>query len=97
VLVATYRPDVLDAALRRLVRFDRQVTVDSFDVQSRIKILGVHPPRQPARPAGPMLIVKRLPVVPLVSPALTRKTFGSCEKTVFVNTMLENSVNVTCN
>jgi len=43
VLAATYRPDVLDAALRRLVRFDRQVTVDSSDVQSRIKILGVHP------------------------------------------------------
>ena len=43
VVKAPERPDVLDAALLRLVRFDRQVTVDSSDVQSRIKILGVHP------------------------------------------------------
>lgn len=33
---------MLDAALLRPGRFDRQVTVDRPDVQGRIKILGVH-------------------------------------------------------
>jgi cell division protease FtsH len=42
VLAATNRPDVLDSALLRPGRFDRQVTVDRPDVQGRIKILGVH-------------------------------------------------------
>ncbi|GAB4823615.1 hypothetical protein N2152v2_010661 [Parachlorella kessleri] len=42
VLAATNRPDVLDAALLRPGRFDRQVTVDRPDVQGRIAILKVH-------------------------------------------------------
>jgi cell division protease FtsH len=42
VLAATNRPDVLDSALLRPGRFDRQVTVDRPDVQGRVKILGVH-------------------------------------------------------
>jgi cell division protease FtsH len=42
VLAATNRPDVLDSALLRPGRFDRQVTVDRPDVQGRIKILQVH-------------------------------------------------------
>jgi len=42
VLAATNRPDVLDQALLRPGRFDRQVTVDPPDVQGRIKILAVH-------------------------------------------------------
>jgi len=42
VLAATNRPDVLDQALLRPGRFDRQVTVDRPDVQGRIKILQVH-------------------------------------------------------
>ena len=33
---------VLDSALLRPGRFDRQVTVDRPDVQGRVKILGVH-------------------------------------------------------
>lgn len=41
VLAATNRPDVLDSALLRPGRFDRQVTVDRPDVQGRIKILQV--------------------------------------------------------
>jgi cell division protease FtsH len=39
VLAATNRPDVLDSALLRPGRFDRQVTVDRPDVQGRIAIL----------------------------------------------------------
>lgn len=42
VLAATNRPDVLDQALLRPGRFDRQVTVDRPDVQGRIEILKVH-------------------------------------------------------
>jgi SpoVK/Ycf46/Vps4 family AAA+-type ATPase len=42
VLAATNRPDVLDSALLRPGRFDRQVTVDLPDVQGRIRILKVH-------------------------------------------------------
>ncbi|QDZ20788.1 ATP-dependent zinc metalloprotease FtsH [Chloropicon primus] len=42
VLAATNRPDVLDSALLRPGRFDRQVTVDRPDVQGRVKILEVH-------------------------------------------------------
>merc|ERR1740127_404218 len=39
VLAATNRPDVLDSALLRPGRFDRQVTVDRPDVAGRIRIL----------------------------------------------------------
>ncbi|CAN8288302.1 unnamed protein product [Cochlearia groenlandica] len=42
VLAATNRPDVLDSALLRPGRFDRQVTVDRPDVAGRVKILQVH-------------------------------------------------------
>jgi len=42
VLAATNRPDVLDQALLRPGRFDRQVTVDRPDVQGRVSILKVH-------------------------------------------------------
>eukprot|EP00889_Picochlorum_renovo_P007342 jgi/Picre1/34372/NNA_001842.t1 len=42
VLAATNRPDVLDSALLRPGRFDRQVTVDRPDVQGRVAILKVH-------------------------------------------------------
>ncbi|KAG9138407.1 hypothetical protein Leryth_021063 [Lithospermum erythrorhizon] len=42
VLAATNRPDVLDSALLRPGRFDRQVTVDRPDVSGRVRILQVH-------------------------------------------------------
>ena len=42
VLAATNRPDVLDSALLRPGRFERQVTVDRPDVQGRIATLKVH-------------------------------------------------------
>ncbi|TVR70176.1 MAG: ATP-dependent metallopeptidase FtsH/Yme1/Tma family protein [Spirochaetaceae bacterium] len=42
VLAATNRPDVLDPAILRPGRFDRQVTVDMPDVQEREAILRVH-------------------------------------------------------
>jgi len=42
VLAATNRPEVLDQALLRPGRFDRQVLVDKPDFEGRIKILEVH-------------------------------------------------------
>lgn len=42
IIAATNRPDVLDAALLRPGRFDRQVTVDAPDIKGRLEILGVH-------------------------------------------------------
>ena len=42
VVAATNRADILDPALLRPGRFDRQVQVDVPDVKGRIEILGVH-------------------------------------------------------
>jgi len=42
ILAATNRPEVLDAALLRPGRFDRQVLVDKPDFEGRIAILNVH-------------------------------------------------------
>jgi cell division protease FtsH len=42
IIAATNRPDVLDAALLRPGRFDRQVVVDRPDFAGRLEILGVH-------------------------------------------------------
>jgi cell division protease FtsH len=48
VIAATNRADVLDAALLRPGRFDRQVTVSLPDVKGREKILAVHMGKVPA-------------------------------------------------
>jgi cell division protease FtsH len=42
IVAATNRPDVLDSALMRPGRFDRQVVVDRPDYQGRLQILKVH-------------------------------------------------------
>jgi cell division protease FtsH len=42
ILAATNRPDVLDSALLRPGRFDRQILIDKPDLNGRIKILEVH-------------------------------------------------------
>ncbi|NEQ39022.1 MAG: ATP-dependent zinc metalloprotease FtsH [Okeania sp. SIO3I5] len=42
IIAATNRPDVLDSALLRPGRFDRQVTVDAPDIKGRLSILNVH-------------------------------------------------------
>ena len=45
VLAATNRPDILDPALRRPGRFDRQITILPPDVKGRLKIIQVHSQR----------------------------------------------------
>jgi cell division protease FtsH len=47
IIAATNRPDVLDAALLRPGRFDRQVVVDRPDYAGRLEILNVHARRTP--------------------------------------------------
>ena len=42
IIAATNRPDVLDSALLRPGRFDRQVIVDSPDLKGRMGVLDVH-------------------------------------------------------
>jgi len=42
VMAATNRPDILDAALLRPGRFDRQIVLDKPDLNARIEILKVH-------------------------------------------------------
>src|SRR6202163_424296 len=47
LIAATTRPDVLDPALLRRGRFDRQIVVDRADVRGRQAILGVHSKNKP--------------------------------------------------
>lgn len=47
VMAATNRPDVLDPALLRPGRFDRQITVDRPDIRGRVDILKVHARNKP--------------------------------------------------
>ena len=50
VIAATNRPDILDPALLRPGRFDRQVTVNYPDTKGRIEILKVHAKKKPLAP-----------------------------------------------
>lgn len=47
IIAATNRPDILDPALQRPGRFDRQVVVDRPDVRGRLAILKVHTKGKP--------------------------------------------------
>jgi len=47
ILAATNRPDVLDQALLRPGRFDRQVVIDMPDIDAREQILAVHAENKP--------------------------------------------------
>ena len=47
LIAATNRPDILDPALLRPGRFDRQITVDTPDVKGREQILKVHAKNKP--------------------------------------------------
>jgi cell division protease FtsH len=62
ILAATNRPDVLDPALLRPGRFDRQVTVDAPDIKGREEILRVHARKKPLEENVDLKIVaKRTP------------------------------------
>lgn len=62
ILAATNRPDVLDPALLRPGRFDRQVTIPNPDVKGREKILKVHMKKVPlANNVDAMVIARGTP------------------------------------
>lgn len=50
IIAATNRPDILDPALLRPGRFDRQLTVGYPDVKGRVEILKVHARNKPLAP-----------------------------------------------
>ncbi len=59
LIAATNRPDVLDPALLRPGRFDRQVVVPAPDVVGREKILRVHARKVPTAPDVDLKVVAR--------------------------------------
>jgi cell division protease FtsH len=62
IIAATNRPDVLDPALLRPGRFDRQVVVPIPDIDGRVKILGVHMKKVPLAPdVNPRVIARGTP------------------------------------
>jgi len=60
VVAATNRPDVLDPALIRPGRFDRQVVLDAPDVRGRIDILKVHVKGKPLADDVNLEVIARL-------------------------------------
>ena len=62
IIAATNRPDVLDPALLRPGRFDRQVTVNNPDILGRERILKVHMRNVPlAKDVNPKVIARGTP------------------------------------
>ena len=62
IIAATNRPDILDQALLRPGRFDRQIVVDKPDVTGRIAILKVHSKGKPiARDVDLDVLARRTP------------------------------------
>jgi cell division protease FtsH len=59
LIAATNRPDVLDPALLRPGRFDRQVQVPNPDIQGRTKILNVHAKKTVLGPDIDLRIIAR--------------------------------------
>jgi len=59
IIAATNRPDVLDPALLRPGRFDRQIVVPNPDVAGREKILRVHVRKVPLAPDVDLKIIAR--------------------------------------
>ena len=59
IVAATNRPDVLDPALLRPGRFDRQVQVPNPDIKGREKILQVHARKTPLGPDVDLRIIAR--------------------------------------
>ena len=61
LIAATNRPDILDPALLRPGRFDRQITVEAPDMQGRLKILQVHGKGKPLADVDLEGIARRTP------------------------------------
>ncbi len=62
VIAATNRPDILDPALLRPGRFDRQITVNYPDINGRVEILKVHTRNKPLEGSVDLSEVARMTV-----------------------------------
>ncbi|GAA4626113.1 ATP-dependent zinc metalloprotease FtsH [Actinoallomurus vinaceus] len=60
VIAATNRPDVLDAALLRPGRFDRQIAVSPPDLDGRVQILKVHTKGLPLAPDADLTAIGKM-------------------------------------
>ena len=70
VIAATNRPDILDPALLRPGRFDRQVTIDVPDMHGRFEILELHCGARPLAPDASLLDIAKM------TPGLQRRGTG---------------------
>ena len=62
ILAATNRPDVLDPALLRPGRFDRQIVIGIPDIKGREEIIKVHAKNKPLSPeVSPKILARRTP------------------------------------
>lgn len=59
MIAATNRPDILDPALLRPGRFDRQIVVDRPDIKGRQEILKVHVKGKPISPEVELGVIAR--------------------------------------
>jgi cell division protease FtsH len=59
MIAATNRPDILDPALLRPGRFDRQIAVDRPDMKGRLDILNVHAKGKPLEPGVDLNVIAR--------------------------------------
>src|SRR5690349_22338159 len=60
VMAATNRPDILDPALLRPGRFDRQVVIDTPDVHGRYEILSLYGRKKPIDPDADLMDIARM-------------------------------------
>ena len=59
VMAATNRPDILDPALLRPGRFDRQITIGSPDIEGREAILKIHTKNKPLAPDADLSVIAK--------------------------------------
>ncbi|GMA22923.1 hypothetical protein GCM10025864_06820 [Luteimicrobium album] len=78
LIAATNRPDILDPALLRPGRFDRQVAVEAPDLKGREAILRVHAQGKPMVPEIDLAVVARRTPASRVPTSRTCSTRPRC-------------------
>ena len=89
LIAATNRPDILDPALLRPGRFDRQIQVDAPDMKGRQKILEVHAKGKPMAKGGDLAVLARK------TPGFTGADLANVLNEAALLTARENSTKIT--